>query len=313
MAPLLRMFLLAAASDANSETAPEASALLQVQPTANTSSRKIPRILHRVMMPRGDNGFYCSGPAEDRMRDGRADFYEHNDGWAEYVWGRESIQELLESSRELLDKEGLGDFQDVYESMDHWMYQQDSIRHLILYRFGGLYMDLDVDCQVNVNNLIGGHSLVFRQKGKTNFMAAERHHDFFLAMLRRIRDTFKNGLGPDDLNRPSAIALTGELQISAGLDAEYGLDFETLNDGDVTKGGVRILASEEVDNGPPGTAMCSHWALVSWGSAANPDNWQVQDANPDSPPTEADLAKTCPVVYDAKATWGAELIAKLKL
>jgi len=271
---------------------------------------EVPRILHRVMLPRGDGKLGCTGKSgeydvADVMRNGRDHFYEHNSGWEEYVWGEDAIQELLKGSRRVFARKGLKDFTATFDGMDQWMYQQDTIRHLIMYHFGGVYMDLDMDCKADLFEIIGDKSLVIRGGGKTNFLAARPGLDFFLKMLKRIDDTFNDEISDKWENRPSAIRLTGEQQICHTLEDEYDVvcwknygknfTFDSFT--------LKLAGKSQVDNWSS-KALCSHNSLNAWAGGtqgvAEVDKGEVK------------LAKSCPAVYDERVTWGSALISKVQ-
>jgi len=273
-------------------------------------SHQVPKVLHRVMLPRADGKLAChqhhneNWDAADFITRFRQDFYAHNSGWTEYIWGADAVKSLVEQSQALFEQHDLADFADVFNNMDQWIYQQDTIRHLILYRFGGVYMDLDVDCKADLFEIIGSQSLVLRSGGKNNFMATAPGQDFSLKMLRRIRDTFKKGL-PDE--RPSAIWLTGEKQICATL---KDLDVECWKVSDQKNGqlianddiSLKLTGSYEVEN-LSDEAKCSHNMKNSWAD---------QQEVPDAPESEADLAKLCDMLYDERTIWGENLGALIQ-
>lgn len=275
-------------------------------------SEQIPRILHRVMLPREDGGVDCEGSAEQMMKDTRNHFHDNNPGWAEYIWGQDAIDQLVNGSMTIFkNHEGLQDFGTTFNNMDEWIYQQDTIRHLILFHYGGLYMDLDMDCTGDVSPFLEGAQLVLRAKGKTNFMATRPRHPFSVDMMRRIGDTFKAGLDPVISERPTAIWLTGEKQISATLEST-GIN-STIDDyphGKVFNterfGNVRLVGSLQVEN-TPAEATCVHGMQNSWHNKEG-----IVPAVAEHPKNEVELAKSCPVLYDKRTLWGAELIKWVK-
>ncbi|MDR1403245.1 MAG: hypothetical protein LBJ60_06050 [Tannerellaceae bacterium] len=61
-----------------------------------------------------------------------------NPEWEYHLWGREEIERLVESC--------FPDFPDTYKNFQHKVQQWDSARYMILYKYGGLYIDLDTEC-----------------------------------------------------------------------------------------------------------------------------------------------------------------------
>lgn len=279
-------------------------------------THQVSKLLHRIMLPRADGKLECHThfnnhwDAAEFMERFRKDFYKHNSGWTEYVWGADNVKVLVDKSDQYFKKHpehNLTDFAEVFNNMDRWMYQQDTIRHLILYRFGGVYMDLDMDCKADLFDIIGNQSLVLRGGGKTNFMAMTPGQDFSLKMLQRIRDTFKDGSirKVPSKDRPSAIALTGEKQICATLKEEYNViawkvpEEGVVVDNDVIS--IKLTGGEEVENWSD-NAKCSHNTLNAW---------THEKEMPDAPEGEEALAELCSMVYDSRTTWGLDLKAKI--
>jgi len=272
---------------------------------------QIPRILHRVMLPREDGGVDCDGDAEQMMKMTRNHFHNNNPGWSEYIWGIDAIERLLNSSAKMFaGHEGLEDFSSTFKNMDEWIYQQDTIRHLILFHYGGLYMDLDIDCTGDVSPFLDGASLVLRAKAKTNFMATKPRHPFSVDMMRRIGGTFKT-LDPVVANRPTAIWLTGEKQIGATLLATgINATIDEFPHGKVFTterfGNVRIVGTLQVEN-TPAVATCVHGMQNSWHNKEG-----IVPATAKHPKSEVELARTCQVLYDDRTLWGSELIKWVK-
>lgn len=272
------------------------------------SPAAIPRILHRVMIPRADGNISCS----DKMGEARADFYTHNSGWVEYIWGRDAIDALIEKSKALFAEDpSISDFPDLFQKMDEWMYQQDSIRHLIMYHFGGLYMDLDMDCQVDVSDFVVDGRLNIRTRGKTNFLAVPPHHEFFIRMMQRIGDTFREGLDPDHEKRPDATKLTGEHQICDTLHDTFRVDcYSSVADSE----SLMFIGEEHIKSTGRGEAPCAHLALASWGPPWR--KWQTGDRDNRYMASEVlpeeKLAESCKVLYDERTTWGSALLNIVK-
>jgi len=281
---------------------------------ADVKKSEIPRILHRVMIPNEQGVLTC----DQSMNVTRVNFRAHNQDWVEYVWGYDTINKLLQKSQHIFAREsGIEDFASLFQDMPQWIYQQDTIRHLILYHYGGLYMDTDMDCKADVSHLLDGASLVVRAKGKTNFLAAKPHHPFFLDMMKRISNTFREGI--QLITTP--LELTGERQIArtllaASIDCDTdNLDIKTFES--KAYGVVKMMGPHQVVNEPKNHkkhidavehVTCIHRAANLWHNKGS-----TVPVVAKQPKQEIFLAPQCTEVYDQYTTWGQELIETMNV
>ncbi|XP_060600780.1 uncharacterized protein LOC132754202 [Ruditapes philippinarum] len=61
--------------------------------------------------------------------------YNHN-GFKYTLWNASMVEELLE--------ERYPQLRDLYHSYDHWVRRADMARYIVLYEYGGIYVDLDI-------------------------------------------------------------------------------------------------------------------------------------------------------------------------
>lgn len=94
----------------------------------------IPRMFHRIWI----------GPdpmPEVFVRYGET-WLEHHPGWDMMTWGNNDLPRL--------------DNQAFFEAAATWSEKSDFLRHEILYRWGGVYVDTDFECLANIEHLIEG-------------------------------------------------------------------------------------------------------------------------------------------------------------
>lgn len=94
-------------------------------------------------------------------------------------------------------------FLERYDAYRHNIERADAIRYFILYTFGGVYIDLDMECLRPIEPLITGPGVFFSlEAGPTifhtvvsnAFMAAPRHHGFFFQVMRHLEQAELNDI-----------------------------------------------------------------------------------------------------------------------
>ncbi|MEM7061700.1 MAG: glycosyltransferase [Cyanobacteria bacterium P01_B01_bin.77] len=106
-------------------------------------------------------------------------------------------------------------FLSTYDSYTHGIERVDAVRYFILYTYGGVYIDLDMECLRSIDNLFQTGELFFSLEAgplisnkvvSNAFMAADQGHPFFHYIMTHLdsfrtqditfSDVFKN-TGPD--------------------------------------------------------------------------------------------------------------------
>ena len=99
----------------------------------------IPKIIHQLWdNPEGK-------PVPIRFQILTESFKHFNPSWEYRLWGREEMQRLVEDS--------YPNFLPTYNGFKENILRWDSIRYMILHRYGGLYVDLDIECLKPLDNL----------------------------------------------------------------------------------------------------------------------------------------------------------------
>ena len=91
---------------------------------------KIPRIIHQIYED-------PAGPPTNLLNIAET-WKENHPDWEYWFWNRQKMNNFLEST--------CPDFLDYYRSYPFNVQRWDAVRYLILYYFGGLYVDLDYEC-----------------------------------------------------------------------------------------------------------------------------------------------------------------------
>lgn len=77
---------------------------------------------------------------------------EHNPSWEYRFWNKAAIDSFLESE--------FPEFEPIYRAYPHNVQRWDAIRYLILYRYGGLYVDMDYECLEPIEEYLGDSECV---------------------------------------------------------------------------------------------------------------------------------------------------------
>ena len=147
----------------------------------NNNLLKIPKIIHQIY-------FDPSGPSE-LLRTISQTWKKKHPGWEYRFWDGKAIEQFMES-----------DFPDLiplFRSYPFDVQRWDFVRYLILYRFGGLYVDLDYECIEPLDALLWNCSCCLGMEPAVNvirnnksliignaLMACIPNHDFFANIIK---------------------------------------------------------------------------------------------------------------------------------
>ncbi len=170
----------------------------------------IPKIIHQI---------WKNEQLKPRQQDVRDSWRRHNRGYEYRLWTDELIEGLLASS--------FPEWSTIYHGYADSICRVDLARYLILYRFGGIYADLDYECLRPVDELLEGkrfvaglepesHSakvIAFTQSGLSRivcnaFIASEKLHPFWTHLFSQLR---KSRQSTDVLDRTGPFAFTRAL------------------------------------------------------------------------------------------------------
>lgn len=81
---------------------------------------------------------------------------ENNPDWEYHLWTGKEMRELVISS--------FTEYENLYNSLPRDVQRWDIIRYMILYKYGGIYTDLDTECFKPINQLVNDISLGFGEE-----------------------------------------------------------------------------------------------------------------------------------------------------
>jgi len=154
-----------------------------VEMSMQNRNMKIPCIIHQIY----DN------PAEphESLLALAETWKKHHPAWEYRFWGKKEIEDFI--------KEEFSDFFPIYKSYSFNVQRWDAIRYLILYKIGGLYVDLDYECIEPIDSLLNNSLCCLGMEPTVNaishdksfivgnaFMASMPEHPFFKAIIEEM-------------------------------------------------------------------------------------------------------------------------------
>lgn len=144
---------------------------------------KIPKIIHQI--------YDCPAGVPEVLLQISETWKTEHPGWQYRLWNSEAIDEFLQDT--------CPQFIPTYKSFLLDRQRWDSLRYLILYHVGGLYVDTDYSCLQPMDNLLGAHTCCFGLEptlhatrfGKQQLignamMATVPSHPFFMRIINQI-------------------------------------------------------------------------------------------------------------------------------
>jgi inositol phosphorylceramide mannosyltransferase catalytic subunit len=139
---------------------------------------RIPRIIHQIWVDKKNFG------PPDLILKLMGTWKKHHPEWVFYLWNENSLMKFL--------TDNYPEYIERYNSYCYDIQRWDSIRYLILYHFGGVYIDADFECLKPIDKLLGNYTCCLGSEPKRHslhfglrlylsnaFMAAIPKHNFF--------------------------------------------------------------------------------------------------------------------------------------
>ena len=145
----------------------------------------IPRIMHKIWMSPKEDGIPTEIPQPwiDWDRHCR----QLHPAWRHITWNERTMRDFVQQEiPELLD---------TYDSYPTWIQRCDAFRYIVLYRMGGVYLDMDANCQGSLDALVRGKHCIVNQPWSNHFMAAEPGHPLF----KKCVDSLSNHKGSSNV------------------------------------------------------------------------------------------------------------------
>ena len=142
--------------------------------------KPIPKTIHRI---------WDSGPIPDRFKGNWDNCKRINPGYNVTLWNNEDIENLISTHYPW--------FLPFYKAYPYHMEQLDAGRYFIIYHYGGVYIDMDVDCKLPFDE-------IFKKTGQdfevmiggglpvglaTSFFVAKALHPFMRFMVMGLQES----------------------------------------------------------------------------------------------------------------------------
>lgn len=204
------------------------------QRLADAPMMKIPKVIHQIYED-------LAGPPEYLLNIAES-WKEQNQDWEYRFWNKHDMEAFMqEYYPELIP---------IYGAFPHNVQRWDAIRYMILYKLGGLYVDMDYECTENITPLLYGvtcgmglepfgHNVRSRRQiivGNA-FMASVPGHPF----MQELIDTIFYKLG-DKIQQMHVMNSTGPFMVTKQYQESRCQDEVTL----IPAGLVAPLTQEEV-------------------------------------------------------------------
>lgn len=112
-----------------------------------------------------------------------------NKGFKYILWTHETMDQFV--------KKYYPDFYKIYKTYEYHIQRCDAFRYLVLYKYGGIYLDMDIICKKNLNDLLPYDLVLARSPNlETSFSNAFfmviPNHPFFKYCIEHLSENINN-------------------------------------------------------------------------------------------------------------------------
>lgn len=151
---------------------------------------KIPKIIHQVWEGRIDPHIPF------RLQLLSKTWKEQNPDWEYHLWNGKEMEELVSNH--------FPEYKDLYDGFSYNVQRWDTIRYMILNKYGGVYTDLDSECFHPIEKLLENEVMCFGEEPPSHniypglpfmagnaFMASEKNCEGWMHILDEIPKAVK--------------------------------------------------------------------------------------------------------------------------
>lgn len=178
-------------------------------------------IKHETMIPKIIHQIWVGGPLPDKYEKFISTWKEKHPNWQYKLWLDKDIDELRLINRK------------IYDESTNFAQKADIARYEILYRFGGIYVDLDFECLKPfdlLNNILDFYAgIEFCHKLRINnaIIAAAKKHPIILDCIKCLEENFysvkvNNDLSPKNAYIEHIVEQTGPAYLTKIVKKHWG-------------------------------------------------------------------------------------------
>lgn len=138
-------------------------------------SQRIPKIIHQIWLG--------NEPMPDLVQIYRQTWKDKHPNWRFMLWTDDNIFSLYNQS--------------AYQKLTDVRQKADLLRYEILYRYGGVYVDIDMECFQNIEPLIEGEEFFVGTEDdfyySNELMGCLPHHELMKDLVEGIESSLQNG------------------------------------------------------------------------------------------------------------------------
>lgn len=158
---------------------------------------KIPYVFHNMWLDKKDSSSNDYPKKYKKYMDNKEKLHPE---FLHKVWSYDDVLKVISTDPEL------GKYKSLLEDMDMWICKCDLARLLVLYKYGGVYADLDINYKKNIKKLLENKSEYFIYEpqehmddyGKkliwNGFFAVSPKHPFIKELIEYINTHYDNNL-----------------------------------------------------------------------------------------------------------------------
>ncbi len=146
--------------------------------------KPIPQTIHRIWFDKKEG-------LPEMYRNNWRSCEDINKGYKEILWSNEEVVDLLDKYYPWFVK--------VYKSYYHSSQRAEAARHFIIYHFGGVYMDMNIECKKhlgsllqNASNIIEPDVIIAEASGpglSSSFFASKARHPFMYMVIKYLQSS----------------------------------------------------------------------------------------------------------------------------
>ena len=142
----------------------------------------IPNIIHQIFFDLGKGKKFTDFPLFVKYHNKQK---EINNNFTVYLWNEEQIENIVKKY----------EFYNIYKNFRYQIQKVDLAKYLLLYEYGGVYLDLDLEPLRNISDLLDKNILLCnspREHCQNNCIGSEKKNPLFLDLINYSINEYQN-------------------------------------------------------------------------------------------------------------------------